>query len=203
MFKTTVFCTAVVMLFCGAALATTIECPIGFKLQLEDFTIGAINLVGIDGSVGSVTNGNTAMIIQNQCDWKICSNGQQDELVIFGQDGKICGICGGTWLIGQEALVGGTQMQLIGDGCDSKIQMQNLGVGLGQEVTKIDGSGAAIATHELASVQSQHAQNSAGAMDQSNVVLAGQLSSVMGGPCTTGLVTSGLTVSTSQTQMDL
>ncbi len=203
MFKATIFCSAVVMLLSGAALASTIECPPGFKLQLQDFDIGALNSVTLVGSVGSATSSNTAMIIHNQSDCKLCSLGNQDELVIFDQHGQICATCGGSWNVLQDALVGGGQMQLIGDGAGSKIQMQSLGVGLVQAVNKIDGSGLATGVHELAVIQNQTANNSAGTMSGSNVVLAGQIATVTGGPCTTGQVTSGLNVGTTQTQMDL
>jgi hypothetical protein len=203
MFKATLFCSAVLMLLSGTAFAVVVDCPPGFKLQLEDFNIGAMNSVTLIGSVGTAASGNVAMIVHSQNDWKLCSDGQQNELVIFAQNGDICAYCGGTWNIGQEALVAGGQMQLIGDGCDPKIQMQSLGVGLGQAVTKIDGTGAATAVHDVAVIQNQAANNSAGGMNEGSIVLAGQVSSITGGPCTTGQATSGLTVGTTQTQMDI
>jgi hypothetical protein len=72
---------------------------------------------------------------------------------------------------------------------------------LTQGVVKVDGTGSANGAHTLASVQNQGAGNSAGTMGESNVVLAGQLSSVSGGPSTSGMATGGLLVTTTQTQV--
>jgi len=202
MFKTTIFCSIVVMLLSSIVAAQVPVLP-GYKFQNEDFIIGASNLMDLSGAGGNVSNLNTATIIQNQYDQKICSMASQDELVLFVQDGSICATCGGTWGIGQLAMVMGGQTQLVGDGCLPKSQSQNLGVDLGQIVTKLDGTGTANAMHNLASIQNQSATNSAGMMNESNIVAAGQISSVSGGPSTSGLVTSGLLVTTTQSQIDI
>lgn len=202
MFKATVFCAAVLMLSC-VAVATIPTCIPDFKLQYEDFTIGSLNVVSLNGSGGMASNLNTATIYQSQQDHKICSWANQGEVVTFIQDAGICATCGGSWLIGQEALVGGDQMQYIGDGCNPKLESQDLLVGLGQAVLKVDGTGAATAIHSLGAVQTQSAGNSAGMMSETNAVAAGQYSVVAGGPVTTGQVTAGLTVATTQAQVDM
>ena len=194
----------ILVVFSSFTLAqTTIVVPDGYKFHQQDFAIGALNSLLLGGAGGTVTSQNLATVIQNQSDWKPCSEAVQDELVVFVQDAVVTGQCGGTWAVGQDALVAGAQMQLVGDGCNPKIQSQNLGVGLGQIVTKLDGSGSANAAQNVASVQNQMASNSAGTMTENNVVVAGQMSQVVGGPCTSGEAVAGLTVGTSQYQADL
>ncbi len=210
MFKATLFCSAVLAMLSSVAVADIIvatttppDCLPGFKLQHQSFAIGSINLVGLTGAGGTAHNSNVATIFQNQQDQKICSWGDQQEVVTFVQEGCISATCGGAWGIGQTAIVGGTQLQLIGDGCGSKMETQNLAVDLGNQVTKIDGTGAATAIHSLGSVQQQAAGNSAGTMSQTNAVAAGQYSTVVGGPSTSATVNSGLLVGTTQTNVDL
>lgn len=185
------------------AQVTVVTCPPNFKLQMQDFAIGSANLVTLVGAGGSATNMNLATIYQTQQDQKICSWGNQQQVVTFIQDGCIGASCGGAWAIDQLAMVGGGQMQLIGDGCAPKIESQGLDVGLAQLVMKNDGTGAATAIHSLGVVQNQAAGNSAGMMSETNAVAAGQYSSVAGGPSTTGTVVATLGVTTSQTQMDM
>jgi hypothetical protein len=210
MFKATLFCSAVLaMLSCVAgadlivATTTPPDCPVGFKLQHQSFAVGGINLVGLAGSGGTATNSNVATIYQNQNDQKICSWGEEQQVVTFVQDGCAGATCGGAWSVGQTALVTGSQLQIIGDGCGSKMEYQSLGVDLGNQVTKIDGSGAATGIHSLGVVQQQAAGNSGGQMSQTNAVAAGQYSTVAGGPSTEAQVTSALVVGTTQTNVDL
>jgi hypothetical protein len=194
---------AVLTLLCNAAFAVIPTCPPDFKLQYQDFSIGSTNLVGLVGAGGQATSTNNAMILNTQADTKLCSTAYQDALVVFVQSGCVVGSCGGLWDVQQLAMVGGEQIQLVGDGCGSKIETQGLMVGLTQMVTKVDGSGDATGSHTLAVVQNQAAVNSAGTMNESSVVLAGQLSGVIGGPSTSGQATSNLTVGTTQTQLDM
>jgi len=203
MLKSILFSSVAMVLLSSPALAVIPDCPPDFKLQMQDFTIGSGNLVTLTGAGGSATNMNMATIYQTQQDQKICSWANQQEVVTFIQDGCIGASCGGSWGIMQGALVGGAQLQLIGDGCSPKLESQGLGVGLVQEVAKVDGTGAATAIHSLGVVQQQAAGNSAGMMSEVNAVAAGQFSSVSGGPSTTGTVVAGLDVMTSQTQMDM
>jgi len=194
---------AALMLLSGVALATLPECPPDFKLQYQDFTIGALNVVTLGGAGGNATCHNFTVIFQEQHDKKICSWACQEEVVLFNQLGTAVGTCGGLWNVSQAAVVAGAQLQLVGDGCGPKMETQGLQVGLEQMVTKIDGTGSAIASHDLGVVQTQGAGNSAGMMGQVSAVAAGQHSSVSGGPSTSGQVTSGLIVGTTQTQVDL
>jgi len=194
---------AVLVLLCNAAFAVIPTCPPNFKLQYQDFTIGSINLVGLVGADGQASSTNEILILNNQTDCKLCSSATQGATVAFLQAGSVIGVCGGAWDVMQEAIVGGEQVQLIGDGCNSKMEMQGLSLALGQQVTKLDGTGNATGSHTLATVMDQAAANSAGTMAESSVVLAGQLSTVSGGPCTTGQATSTLNVGTTQTQLDL
>jgi len=203
MFGKVIVSVAVLTLLCNAALAVIPTCPPDFKLQYQDFSIGSINLVSLVGAGGEATSTNNTMILNNQTDTKLCSSAYQDALVVFVQSGCVIGQCGGAWNVMQEAIVGGEQVQLIGDGCGPKMETQGLMVALGQMVTKVDGSGNATGNHTLAVVQNQAAINSAGTMTESSVVLAGQLSGVIGGPSTSGQATSTLTVGTTQTQLDL
>jgi len=194
---------AVLTLLCNAAFAVIPTCPPDFKLQFQDFSIGSINLVSLVGAGGEASSTNNTMILNAQADTKLCSTAAQAATVVFVQSGCVIGQCGGAWNVMQEAMVGGEQIQLIGDGCGSKMETQGLMVGLGQMVTKVDGSGVATGNHTLAVIQDQAATNSAGTMSESSVVLAGQLSSVSGGPSTSGQATSTLTVGTTQTQLDI
>lgn len=193
----------VLTLLCNAAFAVIPTCPPDFKLQYQDFTIGALNVVTLGGAGGQASCNNFTAIFQDQHDKKICSWASQQEVVLFNQLGTAVGTCGGLWNVTQAAFVGGGQLQLVADGCGPKMESQTLGVDLFQVVTKIDGTGSAIASHDLGVVQTQNAGNSAGMMGQVNAVAAGQHSSVSGGPSTSGQVTSGLIVGTTQAQFDL
>lgn len=203
MLKSILFSLVAIVLLSSPALAVLPTCPPNFKLQNQDFAIGSMNLVSLVGAGGQSTNTNTVMLLNNQNDNKLCSWACQDALVMFVQSGSVIGTCGGAWNVMQEALVAGDQLQLIGDGCGEKLETQGLVVGLGQQVMKLDGSGTATGNHTLAVIQDQAAGNSAGTMGQSSALLAGQLSSVSGGPSTSGQATSTLTVGTTQTQVDL
>jgi hypothetical protein len=203
MLRSIVFSLVALALLCNVGLAVIPTVLPDFKLQMQDFGIVSTNLVTLSGAGGSASNMNLATIYQTQQDQKICSWANQQEVVTFIQDGCIGATCGGGWGIGQGALVEGAQMQLIGDGCAAKLESQGLAVGLGQLVTKLDGTGAATAIHSLGVVQQQAAGNSAGTMSEVNAVAAGQFSSVSGGPSTTGTVIADLGVMTSQTQIDM
>jgi len=203
MLRSIVFSLVALTLLSSVVLATIPPVLPDFKLQMQDFGIVSANLVTLSGAGGSASNMNLATIYQTQQDQKICSWANQQEVVTFIQDGCIGASCGGLWGIGQTALVGGGQMQLIGDGCSPKLESQGLDVGLTQTVMKNDGTGAATAIHSLGVVQQQAAGNSAGMMSEVNAVAAGQFSSVSGGPSTTGTVIAGLGVMTSQMQIDM
>jgi hypothetical protein len=203
MLKSILFSLVAMVLLSSPALAVLPECPLDFKLQNQDFTIGSMNLVSLVGAGGESTSTNTVMLLNNQSDNKLCSWACQDALVMFVQSGCVTGTCGGAWHVMQDAIVAGDQLQLIGDGCGEKLESQGLAVGLGQEVMKLDGSGTATGDHTLAVIQNQAAGNSAGTMGQSSALLAGQLSSVSGGPSTSGQAITTLTVGTTQTQVDL
>lgn len=203
MLKSILFSLVAMVLLSSPALAVLPDCPPDFKLQMQDFGIVSTNVVALSGAGGSASNMNLATIYQTQQDQKICSWANQQEVVTFIQDGCIGASCGGLWGIGQGALVGGFQMELIGDGCNPKLESQGLMVGLDQKVMKADGTGAATAIHSLGVVQQQAAGNSAGTMSEVSAVAAGQFSSVSGGPSTTGTVIADLGVMTSQTQIDM
>lgn len=205
MVKSMVFSSVVVMLLSGAAVAQLPALPTtpGVILQYEDFVIGSANALFLSGAGGVVFNTNDSTILHNQCADQPCSWAHQKTVGLFVQDGKICGDCGGTWGILQGALIGGGQMQLIGEGCGPKMQTQGLGVDLLQGVDKVDGTGMAGAQHSFGVVQNQTANNSAGSMQESNAVMAGQLSGILGTPGTSGTVTSALTVTTNQIQAAL
>jgi len=203
MLKSIFFSLVAIVLLSSPALAVLPECPPDFKLQHQSFDIGALNVVTLAGAGGEASCNNFSAIFQNQHDNKICSWACQDEVVLFNQLGTAVGTCGGLWNVTQAAFVGGGQLQLVADGCGPKMESQTLGVDLFQVVKKVDGTGSAIASHDVGVVQTQDAGNSAGMMGQVNAVAAGQHSSVSGGPSTGGLVTSGLIVGTTQTQVDL
>lgn len=205
MSKSIVFSSVVVMLLAGAAVAQppTIPTGPGIILQYEDFAIGSGNLMVLTGADGVVFNTNDASIIQSQCADQPCSWASQGTVGLFLQEGQICGECGGTWGILQDAIIGGGQMQLIGEGCGPKVQTQGLGVALGQGVTKVDGTGTAVASQSFGAVQNQTAGNSAGTLSESNAVLVGQVSGITGTPGTSGAVTSGISVTTNQVQAAL
>lgn len=206
MVKSMVFSSVVVMLLSGVAVAQIIpQLPTtpGVILQYEDFTIGSANALFLSGAGGVVFNTNDSTILQNQHADQPCSWANQGTVGLFLQDGKICADCGGTWDVLQGALIGGAQMQLIGEGCAPKMQSQGLGVDLLQGIDKVDGTGMAGAHHDFGVVQNQTAKNSAGMMHESNAVHVGQLSGILGTPGTSGMVTSALIVTTNQVQAAL
>jgi hypothetical protein len=205
MIKSIVCSSVVVMLLTGAAVAVIPAIPTtpGVILQYEDFGIGSGNILCLQGADGVVWNTNYSDIIQSQNACQPCSWANQGTVGLFVQDGKICAECGGTWDIMQEALIGGGQMQLIGEGCGPKLQNQGLDIMLGQGADKVDGTGAALANQSFGVAQSQNASNSAGTLSESNAVLVGQVSGIMGTPGTSGVVTSGISVATNQVQAAL
>lgn len=205
MVKSMVFSSVVVMLLSGAAVAQIPALPTnpGVILQYEDFAIGSVNALFLSGAGRMVFNTNDSTIWQIQHTDQPCSWANQDTLGLFLQEGKICGDCGGTWNVLQGAVIGGGQLQSIGEGCAPKMQTQGLGINLLQGLDKVDGTGVAGAHHDFGVVQNQTAKNSAGTMRETNAVHVGQLSGIAGGPGTSGIVTSGLTVTTNQVQASM
>jgi hypothetical protein len=200
MLKSIVFSSLALILLSSVALATDLVVPDGYKYMQQDFTIGALNVVQLVGD-GEASCINTATIIQDQQDCTSCAGASQDTLALFIQEGGAVGRCSAS-AVAQEAIVAGNQWQLVGGGCAPKMQAQGLGVVLAQVVAKDDGFSVVGANHTLAVVQNQGAGSMGGMMSESNVVVASQ-DSMIAGACANGTVTSGLTVTTDQIQMDL
>lgn len=127
---------AVILLLSSGALA-----DIG---QIGGFSIGAFNLVGRCGGLGSAEGGNIAIVNQSQEVHKPFHGifARQEEKGILVQ----CGSAGGTGGISgvaQCATVQGLQGQLTGR-FGPTVQGQCLNVGLGQVAIKAGGVGGAV-----------------------------------------------------------
>jgi hypothetical protein len=183
----------VILLFSSGALA-----DIG---QVEGFSIGALNLVGRCGPIGSAQGGNIVAIghsQQVQKPWP-CTTARQKETGILLQYGTAKG-AGGVSGVAQGAKVKGLQGQHTKP-FGKAVQGQRLSVNLGQVALKAGGVGGAKGVQGFVGGQSQTITTPRMTSTQTQFVGIGQCSAVSGGQGSKGIVVNTVSVKMGQGQI--
>ena len=118
----------------------------------------------------------------------------------FWEAASACGSCG-VINAAQSLLGGGYQYQSIGGSVDPKLQGQGTGLYGAQTVLKTEGQASSNLVQGGILANTQTATNSAGTMNESNMVTAAQVSTIAGTPGTTGQVGSTVYSQSVQSQM--
>ncbi|MCP4611685.1 MAG: hypothetical protein GY845_23495 [Planctomycetes bacterium] len=184
---------AVILLFHSGALA-----DIG---QVEGFSIGALNLVGRCGPVGSAKGGNIVIIGHSQQIQQPCfpTTAKQQEKGILIQYGTAKG-AGGVSGVAQRAKIKGMQGQLTKP-FGQAVQGQRLNVNLGQIALKAGGVGGTKGVQGFVGGQSQTITTPRMTSTQTQFVGIGQCSAVSGGIGSTGIVVNTVNVKMGQEQI--
>ncbi|MBC8469680.1 MAG: hypothetical protein H8D56_09435, partial [Planctomycetes bacterium] len=148
--------------------------------QVEGFSIGALNLVGRCGPIGSAQGGNIVIIGHSQQIQKPCffTKASQEEKGILVQYGTAKG-AGGVSGVAQSAKVQGMQGQLTKP-FGSTVQGQRLNVNLGQVALKTGGVGSTQGVQGFVGGQSQTITTPRMTSTQTQCVGVGQYSAVSG-----------------------
>ena len=183
----------VILLFSSGALA-----DIG---QVEGFSIGAFNLVGRCGPIGSAQGGNIVIIGHSQQIQKPCfyTTARQEEKGILVQYGTAKG-AGGISGVAQRAKVQGMQGQHTGP-FGPTVQGQRLNVNLGQVALKAGGVGSTQGVQGFVGGQSQTITTPRMTTTESQFVGVGQYSAVSGDIGSTGIVVNTVNVQMGQGQI--
>lgn len=169
-------------------------------VQLQDYIIGASNGILFDHGHQTGEGSHTICVNNNQCAEKICgARAQQDQTALLNQIGAACGHCS-VLAVGQtfNALAG--QTQAIGDCAEAMLQGQDFGLIGTQLVSKSDGEGMGRANQMFVGNQNQTAGNPTGMMRETSAVGAFENATLAGTAGATGVVTSGMSLSTIQAQ---
>ena len=185
--------TAVILLLSSGALA-----DIG---QVEGFSIGAHNLVGRCGPIGSAQGGNIVVIGHSQQIQKpfFSTTARQEEKGILVQHGTAKGARGVSNVI-QNATVQGLQGQHTKP-FGSTVQGQSLNVNLGQVTMKAGGVGCTQGVQGFVGGQSQTVTTPQMTSTETQFVGVGQFSSVSGGRGSNGIVANNVNVEMGQGQI--
>jgi len=183
----------VILLFSSGALA-----DIG---QVEGFSIGALNLVGRCGPIGSAQGGNIVIIGHSQQIQKPCfyTTARQEEKGIVFQYGTSKG-AGGVSGVAQGAKVQGVQGQYTKP-FGSTMQGQRLNVNLGQIALKAGGVGRTKGVQGFVGGQSQTITTPRMTSTATQCVGVGQFSAVSGSEGSTGIVVNTVNVEMGQGQI--
>lgn len=183
----------VILLFSSGALA-----DIG---QVEGFSIGALNLVGRCGPVGSAKGGNIVIIGHSQQIQKpyFSTTARQQEKGILVQHGTAKG-AGGVSGVAQGANVKGIQGQLTKP-FGQAVQGQRLNVNLGQIALKAGGVGGTKGVQGFVGGQSQTITTPRMTSTQTQFVGIEQCSAVSGGIGSKGIVVNTVNVKMGQGQI--
>jgi hypothetical protein len=163
--------------------------------------IGLTN--GIDLLHGSQTASSLQNLVVNnqQSTSGVCGGGPLSQTLFssLGQSGNAFGNCA---LVGvdQALNIAGNQSQQVGNGCNPKAQVQQIGLGALQTLAKSDGQGGGDALHTIVLQGGQTSTNAAGVLDEAQTIMGMQTSSINGQPGATGLVSSHMLVTTNQSQ---
>lgn len=184
---------AVILLLTSGALA-----DIG---QVEGFSIGALNLVGRSGQIGSAQGGNVVIIGHSQQIQKpyFSTTARQEEKGILVQHGTAKG-AGGVSGVAQRATVQGLQGQQKAT-FGPTVQGQRLNVSLGQIALKAGGVGGAKGVQGFVGGQSQTITTPRMTSTESQFVGVGQFSAVSGRKGSKALVVNTVNVEMRQGQV--
>jgi len=169
--------------------------------QLQGYSIGAVNLVGRTGWLGSAEGGNSIMVSHGQEIYKPSSNSLaiQEETGILIQSANTEGI-GGLSGVAQSGSVQSLQGQLaISRG--PQAQGQALKLGLDQIAVKTGGIGVAVGAQGFVGSQTQLIATPRMTSAESQFVGATQYSAVAGGPRSNIVVDNVLRVQLGQGQI--
>ncbi len=193
MLRKFLICVVVILLFSSGALA-----DIG---QVEGFSIGALNLVGRCGPIGSAKGGNIVIIGHSQQVQEPCfpTKARQEEKGILVQYGTAKG-AGGVSGVAQGAKVKGIQGQLTKP-FGQAVQGQRLNVSLGQVALKAGGVGGTKGVQGFVGGQSQTITTPRITTTQTQFVGIGQYSAVSGGKGSNGIVVNTVNVEMGQGQI--
>ena len=183
----------VILLFSSGALA-----DIG---QVEGFSIGALNLVGRCGPVGSAKGGNIVIIghsqqVQKPCFPTIARQQEKGILVQYGTAKDNGGVSG----VAQGAKIKGMQSQLTKP-FGQAVQGQRLNVNLGQIALKAGGVGGTKGVQGFVGGQSQTITTPSMTSTQTQFVGIGQYSDVSGGEGSKGIAVNTVNVKMGQGQI--
>ena len=169
--------------------------------RIQDFSIGARNLVGRCGPVGSAHGGKIVIIGHSQKMHKPCFNttARQQEKGIFVQYGSAKG-SGGLSGVAQCAKVKGRQGQHI-EPFGPTVQKQRLKVNFGQLALKVGGAGNARGVQGFVGSQKQTMNTPRMRSSGSQFVAVGQCSAVSGSEGSKGIVVNSVDVKMGQRQI--
>jgi len=169
--------------------------------QVEGFSIGALNLVGRCGPIGSAQGGNVVIIGHSQQIQKpyFSTTARQQEKGILVQYGTAKG-AGGVSGVAQGAKIKGMQSQLTKP-FGSTMQGQSLSVNLGQVALKAGGVGRTKGVQGFVGGQSQTINTPRITSTQTQFVGIGQCSAVSGGTDSNGIVVNTVNVKMGQGQI--
>lgn len=188
----------VVLLLSSGAFAV-VGRPGGFSVigQAEGFSIGALNVVGRFGGVGSAEGGNMVMVGHAQEAHDVASGtaALQEETAILTQSASAVGVGGASGVV-EEAIINGAQGQNIAPGM--RAEGQSIEVGLNTVTSKAGGIGGAVGAQGFVGAQNQLEITPNGISAGSQFVGVAQFSAVSGGPWSCVVVDNGLDISLNQ-----
>ena len=169
--------------------------------QVEGFSIGALNLVGRCGPIGSAQGGNIVIIGHSQQIQKpyFSTTAMQGEKGILVQYGTAKG-AGGVSGVAQRATVQGMQGQHTGP-FGPTVQRQRLNVNLGQVALKGGGGGSTQGGQGFVGGQGQTITTPRMTSTETQFVGVGQYSAVSGGKGSKGIVVNTVNVEMGQGQI--
>ncbi len=168
--------------------------------QVQGFEIGALNLVGRSGGLGSAQGGNIAIVNHSQEVYKpLRSSVWQEEKGLLVQFGSAEGV-GGVSGVAHHATVQGLQGQLTGP-FGTTVQGQNLNVGLGQVAIKAGGIGGAVGAQGFVGSQTQVITTPRTISTESQFVGVAQYSNVSGRLGSNAIVVNTVDVNMGQGQI--
>jgi hypothetical protein len=189
---------AVILLLSSGALAV-VGRPGGFSVvgQAEGFSIGALNVVGRFGGVGSAEGGNMVMVGHSQEAHDVAGGtaALQEETAILTQSASSAGRGGASGVV-EEAVINGSQGQDIAPGM--RAEGQSLEVGLNTVTSQAGSIGGAVGAQGFVGAQHQMEITPRGISAGSQFVGAAQFSAVSGGPWSGVVVNNGLDVTLNQ-----
>jgi len=187
----------ILLLSSGAFACVGQPCCFSIIGQAEGFSIGASNVVGRFGGVGSAEGGNMVMVGHAQEAYDVAGGtaALQEETAILTQSASSAGMGGASGVV-EEAIINGSQGQDIGLGI--RAEGQSLEVGLNTITSQAGSIGGAVGAQGFVGAQNQMEITPNGISAGSQFVGAAQFSAVSGGPWSCVVVDNGLDVALTQ-----
>lgn len=192
---------------CKVIAASIVVTMVIATSSFAGLTQDQLSQIGLNNNIDLLHGSQNASSLQNlvvnnnQAMTGVCGGGpiQQSLFGALGQVGNTWGNCA---LVGldQKVQIAGLQSQEVGQGCDPKAQVQNLGLGATMTLAKADGEGGGDALHTIVLNAGQTATNAAGNLNEAQTIMGMQSSNITGQPGATGLVNTAMCVTGTQTQ---